>query len=192
MPGLAAKSVDETRRRNEFSSNKPGLDNKHDQDAGGATDLLAQPYRRPGLRAGALVLIGEQKGRRRLCGYLVVGEPRQQRARIPRPFASMAVCGSDLPARDQAASRELPGHTNIVLAARKSAVLARRRVRRRTQGRHAAARGRLDDDLVEPGRLARAQRVQDRVGVNEDDRGRRAQATRGASVGGGCVGEESV
>ena len=159
MPGLAAKSVDETRRRNEFSSNKPGLDNKHDQDAGGATDLLAQPYRRPGLRAGALVLLAEQRGRRRLCGYLVVGEPRQQRARIPRPFASMAVCGSDLPARDQAASRELPGHTNIVLAARKSAVLARRRVRRRTQGRHAAARGRLDDDLVEPGRLARAQRV---------------------------------
>ena len=192
MPGLAAKSVDETRRRNEFSSNKPGLDNKHDQDAGGATDLLAQPYRRPGLRAGALVLLGEQKGRRRLCGYLVAGKPRQQRARIPRPFASVAVCGSDLPARDQAASRELPGHINIVLAARKSAVLARRRVRRRTQGRHAAARGRLDDDLVEPGRLARAQRVQDRVGVNEDDRGRRAQATRGASVGGGCVGEESV
>lgn len=192
MPGLAAKSVDETRRRNEFSSNKPGLDNKHDQDAGGATDLLAQPYRRPGLRAGALVLLAEQRGRRRLCGYLVVGEPRQQRARIPRPFASMAVCGSDLPARDQAASRELPGHINIVLAARKSAVLARRRVRRRTQGRHAAARGRLDDDLVEPGRLARAQRVQDRVGVNEDDRGRCAQATHGASVGDGCVGEESV
>ena len=145
MPGLAAKSVDETRRRNEFSSNKPGLDNKHDQDAGGATDLLAQPYRRPGLRAGALVLLAEQRGRRRLCGYLVVGEPRQQRARIPRPFASMAVCGSDLPARDQAASRELPGHTNIVLAARKSAVLARRRVRRRTQGRRAAAR---DDSMT--------------------------------------------
>ena len=145
MPGLAAKSVDETRRRNEFSSNKPGLDNKHDQDAGDATDLLAQPYRRPGLRAGALVLLAEQRGRRRLCGYLVAGKPRQQRARIPRPFASVAVCGSDLPARDQAASRELPGHINIVLAARKSAVLARRRVRRRTQGRRAAAR---DDSMT--------------------------------------------
>ena len=66
MPGLTAKWPDETRLLNEFTKSKPGRENKYGQVAGGATDLLAELYGRPGLRAGALVLLEEQTARWRL------------------------------------------------------------------------------------------------------------------------------
>ena len=189
---MAAKLTDETQPNEFSSSSKPGRENTSDRDADGASDLLVQQQhrRRPGTRARAHLLLGEraaaplQHPRRRRASSTTSSYPKTVRfrghARLWRSCTASTT------------SHELLGHLDVLPATRKGAMLAHRRLRRRTQGRHAAARGRRDDDLDEPGRLARAGRVQVRVRVNEGDRERRAQATRGEGVGDGCVGEEST